>query len=208
MSLTRRVFLHWSAIASAALTVARRTAQSQAKSTARGADIPGLEAKVLLPLAQVVLPAELGAARIERATIAFSTWIAGYREGEELLHPYGSERIGKTGPSPAPKWIAQLHDLSTAAESKYKKPFGALQEIQRADVLRDALAGVQFNARVPAPIAAPHVAVALVAHFLESTEAKNLAYEKVIDAKTCRPLATSPNEPVALQRAGGRRGRG
>ena len=164
----------------------------------------GLEGNALVPLAHVVLPAELGVARIDRAAVEFSKWIAGYREGEETLHPYGSERLGKTGPSPAAKWTQQLRDLSTAAETKYKKPFSALQDIQRADLVREALAGVQVNARVPAPIAAPHVALALLAHFLNSPEATNLAYNKTIDAKQCRPLAKSSSEPVALQKAGSR----
>jgi len=206
MSFSRRVFLRWTAFFSAALAVTRRNAAahpwSSTQPATQAAVLPGLDATALGPLAHAVLPAELGLARIERETLAFAKWIAGYREGEELLHPYGSERLGKTGPSPAAKWIEQLRALSTAAETTHKRPFATLTVEQRAALVQQALAGIQFNARVPAPIAAPHVALGLLAHFLESPDATNLAYNRIIDPKQCRPLANSPKEPVSLQRGG------
>jgi hypothetical protein len=214
MSLTRRVFLRWSAITSAAFAFARRGAGAQAKpAVTQAPKQPGalkwLDVPSLLPIAYVVLPAELGIPRIEKATIAFSRWIANYREGEELLHPYGSERISKTGPSPVAKWAEQIRALDESAATKgtHRLPFASHTLADRTAILSEALAGVQFNARVPSPIAAPHVALALLAHFLDSPDATNLAYEKVINAKQCRPLADSPKEPVALQRGAGRGGR-
>ena len=203
MNLTRRVFLRWSALASAALAFTRRRAHAQSKPSAQPpGELNGLEAKALLPLAHAVLPRELGAARIERATGAFAQWIAGYREGEELIHPYGSERIGATGPSPAVKWATQLTALNDAARAAHQRPFQELPVADRTALVQQALAGVPFNPRVPAPIAAPHIALGLLAHFLDSPDATNLAYNKVIDSKQCRPLATSLREPVALQRGG------
>ncbi len=207
MSLPRRVFLRWSAFAAATVAVARRSARAQAKPATGASELKGLDAKALVPLAEAVLPAELGAARTARAATLFAKWIAGYREGEELLHPYGSERLGTTGPSPAAKWTEQMRALASAAETIHRRPFAVLSVEQRTTLVQQALTGIQFTARVPAPIAAPHVAIALLAHFLESTDATNLAYSKIIDAKQCRPLASSPNEPVALQRAAGRGGR-
>ena len=214
MSLTRRVFLRWSAFATAALAVAQRSARAQAKpptpatSATSATELKALEAGALVPLAEAVLPAELGAARTARAATLFARWIAGYREGEELLHPYGSERLRNTGPSPAAKWTEQMRALASAAATTHKRPFSVLPVAQRTALVQQALAGMQFTARVPAPIAAPHVAIALLAHFLESTDATNLAYNRIIDPKQCRPLASSPNEPVALQRAAVRAGRG
>jgi hypothetical protein len=203
MNLTRRVFLRWSALASAALGVMRRRGYAQSKPGVQPpGELKGLEAKALLPLAHAVLPSELGAARIERATGAFAHWIAGYRENEELIHPYGSERIGATGPSPAGKWATQLTELNAAARAAHQRTFQELPVADRTALVQQALAGVPFNPRVPAPIAAPHIALGLLAHFLDSPDATNLAYDKVIDPKQCRPLATSPREPVALQRGG------
>lgn len=210
MSLTRRVFVRMSALASAAMALTRRSAeaQTQAQTQARAplsaapAGAAGLSVPALLPLAHAVLPAELGAPGIERATIAFSRWIGAYREGEELLHPYGSERLGATGPSPAPKWAAQLVALNDEGTARHGRPFRELTVAQRTDVVQGVLASVQFTARVPAPLSAPHVALALAAHFLQSAEATNLAYLREIDAKKCRPLAASPSVPVALRRGG------
>ncbi len=68
--------------------------------------------------------------------------------------------------------------------------------------MQAALAKVQLSARMPSPIAAQHVAVALLAHFAESAEGVNLAYSRTIDPKQCRPLAASPNMPVQVGRGG------
>ncbi|PHX96082.1 MAG: hypothetical protein CK531_08485 [Gemmatimonadetes bacterium] len=209
MNLTRRVFVRWSALTSAALAVARRSVGAQAKPAAQqpGA-LKWLDVPSLLPIASVVLPAELGAGRVERAAIEFSRWIANYREGEELLHPYGSERISTTGPSPATKWAEQVRALheSAVAKDPQRKPFANQTLRDRTAIVADALASVQFAARVPSPITAPHVALALLAHFLDSPDATNLAYNKEINAKQCRPLADSSKEPVTLRKAvnGGR----
>lgn len=202
MSLTRRVFFRMSALASAALAFTRRGAQAQARAAQTPAGAAGLSVPALLPMAYAVLPAELGAPGIERATTAFSRWIGAYRAGEELLHPYGSERLGATGPSPAPKWAAQLAALNVEGTARHGRPFRELTVAQRTDVVQADLAGVQFTARMPAPLTAPHVAIALLAHFVASPDATNLAYLRQIDAKKCRPLAASPSAPVALRRGG------
>jgi hypothetical protein len=55
---------------------------------------------------------------------------------------------------------------------------------------------------MPSAIAAPHVAIAILAHFLDSADARNIAYGRTIDPQTCRPLANSPKPPVVLQRSG------
>ena len=215
MAFSRRVFLHSTALAAAALTVVRRVAgahgvpssqappdRSQGRSQTQPGALTGLEAGALRPLADAVLPAALGSARIERASNAFARWIAGYREGEELVHPYGSERIGTTGPSPAATWAAQLAALDTAARAAYGSAFSGLPLAQRTALVQQALATVQYTANVPSPIAAPHIALALLAHFLDSSDARNLAYNRVIDPRQCRPLGASPNQPVTLARGG------
>src|SRR5262245_51853048 len=106
MTFTRRLFLRWSAFASAAIPLMRRALPAQGPSAPTAPK--GLEAERLMPLAAVVLPQELGAARIERATREFTRWIGGYRAGEETVHPYGSERLGATGPAPFATWSEQL----------------------------------------------------------------------------------------------------
>jgi hypothetical protein len=208
MTFTRRLFLRWSAFASAAATAVpflrgRLGAQQRGVATPPR-ELKGLETRRLLPVAQVVLPAELGPARTERATIEFARWIANYKEDEETLHPYGSDRLGATGGSPAKAWADQLAELDAmvSARDPQRKSFGVATNEVKHEVLAQALAGLRLTARVPAPLAAPHIAIALLSRFLESPEAHNLAYQRTIDPKTCRPLAASPKEPVALRRAG------
>ena len=161
---------------------------------------PAVRGSTLRPLAEAVLPSELGPAGVERAAGAFARWIAGYREGEELLHPYGSDRISRTGPSPAARWVEQLTALEREARARHGVAFAALPRAQRDQLVRDALSPVEVGARVPAPSSAPHVALALLAHWLDSPEATNLCYRRRIDPRTCRPLRDAPREPVALSR--------
>lgn len=213
MGKTRRGFLHLSATAAALSAVAipargarkpaaRSPDESAGPGRAQGSAASRLTAAAIRPLAESVLPSELGAAGVARAANAFAAWIAGYREGEELVHPYGSDRISATGPSPAARWADQLGALEDAARSAHQSSFAALKVDARAALVRSALGSVNVPARVPQPIAAPHVALAVIAHFLASADATNLAYERVIDPRKCRPLADSPKEPVPLRRAG------
>lgn len=207
MSLTRRLFVRWSAAASAALAVIpglRRSvdAQGRAAAAAPPQAAPGLTVSALLPLAYAVLPAELGGARIERAATAFARWIGSYKAGEETLHPYGSDRLGATGASPAAKWAGQLRALDIAARNAHGGPFSEQTLVDRTALVQAALAKEQLGARLPSPISSPHVAVALLAHFTESAEGVNLAYARTIDPKQCRPLAASPNIPIASGRGG------
>jgi hypothetical protein len=209
LTLSRRLLVRCLALAAAALgAVAGLTRRARAASPAsepQGGtprELPGLTVRKLLPLAYAVLPSELGPARTERAAVAFARWIARYREGEETVHPYGSDRLGVTGPSPAARWAQQLAQLDADARAANAMPFEELSRAERSSLVQAALAGVQFTARVPSPAAAPHVALGLLAHFLDSADATNLAYGRVIDPLTCRPLANSPRQPVALQRAG------
>lgn len=207
MTFSRRLFLRWSALASAAATalpLLKRRLGAQQRGPTPPRELKGLEIRRLLPVAYVVLPAELGPARIERATAQFARWIANYKEDEETLHPYGSDRLGATGGSPAKAWAEQLAELDTmaGARSPHGHPFAQATNETKHEVLSQALAGLRLTARLSAPLASPHVAIALLSHFLQSPEAHNLAYQRTIDPRTCRPLAASPTEPVALRRAG------
>ncbi|MEA3244836.1 MAG: hypothetical protein U9Q74_01640 [Gemmatimonadota bacterium] len=201
MTLTRRVFLKWSAAVSAWLGTPRRSAAAPARGAQPRA--PGLGPRELGPLAEAVLPAELGAAGIERATNEFAAWIAGYPDHAELLHPYGSDRIGHTAPSPVARWTQQLADLDAAARAAHGRPFGACTISQRTALVAAAVDPLQRGTRVPGVAGAPHVALALLAHFLDSPAATNLAYERAIDPRQCRPLAASPQIPAPIRRGSG-----
>jgi hypothetical protein len=65
--------------------------------------------------------------------------------------------------------------------------------------VRTALAGERGDA-LPTPLAAKHIAVALLAHFYDSPAATDLAYDARIRRQQCRPLAGQGQKPVALGR--------
>jgi hypothetical protein len=52
--------------------------------------------------------------------------------------------------------------------------------------------------RLPAPLAAGHVALALLAHWASSPAAWDLAYGARITPATCRPLADAPRKPLPI----------
>ena len=155
-----------------------------------GLAVQGMDPAVLRALAQAVLPSELGAAGLERAVTAFEQWLAGYKEGAEMLHGYGTGELHVTGPSPAVRWRAQLAALGAG--------FRALSVAQRQDAVRAALADYKPGP-LPEVDAAPHVALGLMAHFYGSAAGHDLCYLARIGQGTCRPLAQAPERPAPLK---------
>lgn len=158
-----------------------------------GMAVASLDPARLRALAAAVLPTELGAAGIERTVLAFERWLAGYREGAELLHGYGTGEIRVTGPSPALRWAAQLDALGPS--------FAALPVAERQPQVRSALGSGRF-AGFPPIDRAPHLALGLLAFFYDSPDATDLCYEAAIGRNACRPLATSSRAPLPLARGG------
>jgi len=152
-------------------------------------------------IADVVLPTELGAAGFNRVSGAFTRWVDEYRPGVELVHPYGSTNLRQTAESPATRWRAQLAALETGARAKHQRGFKDVTRDQRRELLTTALAAARTT-RMPEPLDADHVALALVAWYFATPEAIDLCYEKRIGRNQCRPLINSPREPLPL--AGGR----
>ena len=191
-TITRRGFVGWMAVLVPA---------------ARGIHVPAfvrawaeLDAALVHALASAVLPAELGADGMRRAADAFVKWARDYRAGVEVSHGYGSARIRMTGADPSLRWALQLRALDAEAQKTHGRPFGAITDAQRRDIVRAQLA--TERATLGSVAGAQHVAVALLAHFYDSPEATDLCYEAHIGKNTCRPLAQSLLQPVALRRAG------
>jgi hypothetical protein len=152
----------------------------------------------LTALAETVLPATaLGKAGIAKAVASFRDWGAGYREGAELVHGYGTSRLRSTGPTPLTRWTKQLDDLDAAARSANNQPFRALSVGERTALVRTALSGQRLD-RIPAIADAGHVALAMLAHFYDSPGAADLCYQAQIGKNQCRPLAASPRKPLPL----------
>jgi hypothetical protein len=149
-------------------------------------------------LGEAVLPAQaLGRTGVKHAVAAFRDWGSGYREGAELNHGYGTSRLRATGPTPMTRWSAQLDDLDAAARTAHQKAFAAITVPQREAIVRAAVQGQRVD-RMPAVADAAHVALALLAHFYDSSAANDLCYEARIGRETCRPLAQQSRKPLPL----------
>ena len=192
MIFSRRAFLGWLAASVPAAALVRR---------AHAASIRHLAAdpRTLHAIGDVVLPAELGGAGTAAAVNAFQRWIAGYREGAELVHGYGTSRLGFAGPTPATRWASQLDHLDATARSRYATPFADLPVPQRREMVVAELTVLKVD-RLPSLGRAPHVALALLAHFYANAEATDLCYGARIGKQTCRPLSNASRKPLPLAR--------
>lgn len=187
MPVSRRSFLA-SLAAAVPLTVIARRAHAAAAEYVQG-DPATLDA-----LAMTVLPSRLGRAGVVREAAAFRDWAAKYRESAELVHGYGTSRLRSTGPTPLTRWTAQLDQLDAAAKRLRERRFRDLGGADREQIVRDALNAERLD-RMPNVVDANHVAVALLAHFYESSAAADLCYEAQIGRQTCRPLAAQATKP-------------
>ena len=153
----------------------------------------------LLALGDAILPAELGTTGVTRAVTDFQRWMDGYQPGAEANHGYGTGKIERLTADPRPQWRAQLTALDTDARSAGGQSFAAIPREPRQVLVRTALAGDRGDA-LPAPLAARHIALALLAHFYDSPAATDLCYEAQIGRQLCRPLPAQRQQPVALGR--------
>ena len=148
-------------------------------------------------LAAAILPSELGRTGIAKAARDFRDWGAKYHESAELVHGYGTSRLRSTGPTPLTRWTTQLDELEAQSRSTHQRRFSELTVAQRSDLVRAALQGQRLD-RVPPIVDANHVAVALLAHFYDSSAANDLCYGAQIGRQTCRPLSASSRKPLPV----------
>jgi hypothetical protein len=200
MTTDRRTFLSQAASSVAAFTVAGDLsgAPQQAPAVASRA----LSAPLIAALGDALLPESLGAAGRAQAVRAFREWIGAYVPVSEEMHGYGYAEIRYTVADPAPGWNAQLQGLDLLAKKQFGSGFASLKPDKRDALVRAQLAVVR-NGRLPAnPLTAPHVAVALLAHWAASSEATDFAYGARISKENCRSLADSPRKPLPLGTGG------
>ena len=181
--LSRRAFLGFLAASFPAAALVRRA-------HALAVDDIASSPRTLRAVGEAVLPLELGSFGTAAAVDHFQRWIGGYREGAELLHGYGTSKLEQTGATPATRWAAQLDRLDA-------KGFADLPVDRRRDIIRAELATLGAD-RIGSVGQAPHVVVALLAHFYGSPEATDLCYQSKIRSQTCRPLASSSRKPLPL----------
>jgi hypothetical protein len=199
---SRRTFVGWLSGLGAALGIGvrARPAGAEIDLAEQGA---GLSTAMVRSLAEAELPGELGDDGFARVSRGFTQWVAGYRPGVELVHPYGSAEIRQTGASPAARWRAQLAALDREARQKHRRAFSALTRVQRRELVAAALSAERTN-RMPDPLDANHVGMALIAWYFATPDAVDLCYNARIGRNQCRPLVNAPRQPLPLREAGGR----
>ena len=190
MPLSRRAFLGALAAAVPAATLIRHA-------HAAAVDDIAASPRALHALGEAVLPSELGRAGTLAAVSSFQRWIAGYRENAELVHGYGTSALETSGPTPATRWAAQLDALDRTARAEGVRSFAALSLERRRDIVRHELTTLKAD-RIGAIGRAPHVALALLAHWYDTPDATNRCYQVKIDKENCRPLTASSRKPLPL----------
>jgi hypothetical protein len=143
----------------------------------------------------MVLPSELGDAGRDAAVADFERWAAGYEAVPELNHGYGTSEIRYGPADPVPAWGAQLAALDLEAGKRHGARFGELEAPTRLALLRRHIGDT--GAGMPQPLAATHVAVALMSHWYGSPQATDRCYGVRISPQTCRGIDGSALEPEA-----------
>src|SRR5947209_20203868 len=118
-TLTRRTFL---ASLASAIPLAVIVRQAHAAAVVHLTSDPA----TLDALGEAVLPSALGHAGLLKAVSEFRSWGAGYREGAEVVHGYGTSRLRTLGPSPMTRWAAQLDELDAQSRTKHQRAFREL----------------------------------------------------------------------------------
>lgn len=157
----------------------------------------GFDRTLLDAVGGAVLPAELGAKGLDAAVSAFVAFVDGYDPVAEEMHGYGYADVRYLPPDPAPAWRAQLAGLDLLARRSMRKSFAELPVATRQGLLTGAVTGAQGD-RLPSPIDAPHIALALLAHWASSPDAWDLALGARVQAGNCRVLGDANARPLPI----------
>ncbi len=151
----------------------------------------GLPRATLEALAAVVLPSELGPDGRRAAVNAFVTYVNEFAPAAEEMHGYGYPEIRRLPADPAPAWKTQLAALDAGGALAVQSPTEQRRRVEAA------LVGVK-DAGLPHPLAAPHVAIALLSHWASSPDGWDLGFEARIRRDSCRVLDDAPRQPLPL----------
>ena len=194
---SRRTFLMAAGTLAAGTLASCEARSSDPAGAAQSSRTTGFDRTQLDALSDCVLPEELGLEGRRAATAAFVAWADEYDPVAEEMHGYGYADIRYLPADPAPAWRAQLAGLDILARRSRRKPFAELDVTARRDLLAVVLRRERGD-RLPAPLAASHIAVALLSHWASSAGAHDLAMGSVVTPLTCRSLNNVINQPASL----------
>lgn len=195
MTSNRRSFLKAATVTAAAAAGLAAACTTERTGGASPGSSGGLDGALLDATAEVVLPPELGPAGRTAAIAAFRSWVSGYEPAAEEMHGYGDQEIKYTGAHPAPQWNAQLQQMDALARKQHGKGFAQLEAAKREQVVRAQLTKLKGGEHMPGILGAPHIALALLAHWADSPAATDFVYGVSIGKDTCRTLAAVTSVP-------------
>jgi hypothetical protein len=150
-------------------------------------------------LADVTLPAAIGADGRVDAVNRFVSWIKNYRAGSDRGHSYGSSTLSPpTGPSPAGRYGAQFAALDAAAVAAGAASFSALAAGQRRQIVETTLSTPQAINNLPARPNGANLIADFMGLYFNSPDATDLAYQAAIGRDICRDLPGSEKAPAPL----------
>ncbi len=159
--------------------------------------VRGFDRTILDAVATAVLPSALGGPAIRTATDAFVAWADGYEPVAEEMHGYGYAEVRYLPADPSPAWRAQLTALDLLAHKHGTSGFSTLPVAQRQELLRAVLRD-QRGDRLPAPLDANHVAIALLAHWSAGPDAWDTALGARVSPGICRTLGEATRKPLPV----------
>jgi len=162
--------------------------------------ITHLDGAALDALGEAMLPSPLGVDGQRAAVAAFVAWCDGYDPVAEEMHGYGYADIRFLPADPVPAWRAQLDGLEVLAQRLHGSSFAAIPADQRRALVSRVTRSARGD-RLPSPLAASHVAIALVSHWAASPNAWNLALAANVSPTTCRSLDKVKDRPSPVANA-------
>ena len=196
---TRRSFLKLAGAlaASSAVGCTLETHIPEASGAPATDRVTGFDRVLLDAVGDAVLPAELGDKRRDVVIGQFVAWVDGYDPVAEEMHGYGYSDVRYLPPDPAPAWRAQLAALDILARKSRQQPFVKLPLDARRELLAPMMKA-QGGDRLPDPLSAQHIAVALLAHWASSPDAWDLALGAKVLPGTCRVLGDANAKPLPI----------
>jgi len=186
----RRTLLQWTAAAAAVMPFER------IKLLAQPRELTPEAIATLRTIAPTVIPSSLCPKKIDEVVDRFVEWARNYHEGVPLQHGYGHPRLRKTGPSPVPKYLAQLADIEAQARAQ-GNGWTALDPEARRAILDAAFTKADVRNLGPHPTGG-HVVADLMAFYFRSSEANDYCYNALISREVCRPISITTKRPAAL----------
>jgi hypothetical protein len=180
---------------SLAAAFAARPAATLAQATAATTFSP-TEMETLHAIAEVVLPAEIGADARRKAVTTFVAWFANYRQGADMGHGYGASTLrAPSGPSQFSRYASQFTALDATARSRGGQTFRALPASDRRAIAEQLLNDPQPVNRLPAQPTGANLVADLMGSYFTSADAWDTCYRAEIQRDSCRTLDNSAEPP-------------